>query len=171
MIAELRTVNMYTFRSGLPDIEFAKLPRAVTAALYAPSATVPEYVNRSALITARSRSHGNTMFDISFPSEAGAFQVNWGKDVVLTAETDRRKVLSVPTDSIVQISRSSEVLVHSAIGNLTPVPISCGSRYGEQIEILAGLAEGHWVVRDIALLMKEQPNIRAIMAGFWNPRP
>lgn len=170
MLTELRNVNMYTFRTGLPDAEFAKLPRAVTAALYAPSAIVPEYVNRSALITMQSRSHGNTMFDISFPSEAGAFQLNWGKYVVLTAETDRRKILSVPTDSIVQIGRSSEVLVHSAIGKLKPAPISCGARYGDQVEVLSGLEEGHWVVRDIALLMKEQPDIRAIMAGFWDPR-
>ncbi|KAA0070407.1 efflux RND transporter periplasmic adaptor subunit [Tardiphaga sp. P9-11] len=170
MLVELRTVNMYTFRTGLPDAEFAQLPRVVTAALYAPSAQVPEYVNRSALITAQSRSHGNTMFDISFSSEAGAFQINWGKYVVLTAETDRRKVLSVPTDSIVQISRSSEVLVHSAIGKLTPVPISCGARYGDQVEVLSGLEEGHRVVRDLKLLFQEWPNIRAIMSGFWRPQ-
>lgn len=170
MLAELRTVNMYTFRTGLPDAEFAQLPRVVTAALYAPSAQVAEYVNRSALITAQSRSHGNTMFDISFPSEAGAFRINWAKDVVLTAETGRRKVLSVPTDSIVQIGRSSEVLVHSAIGKLTPVPISCGVRYGDQVEILSGLEEGHRVVRDLKLLCHEWPNIGAIMSGFWRPQ-
>lgn len=170
MLAELRTVNMYTFQTGLPDAEFAKVPRVVTASLYAPSALVPEYVNRSALISEQSHRHGNTTFDISFPTEAGSFKINWGKYVVLTDEKARRKILCLPTDSIVQIGQSSEVLVHSAIGNLTPVPVLCGSRYGEQIEILAGLVEGHWVVRDLALVMKEQPNIRAIMAGFWDPR-
>lgn len=171
IIATVNTVNMYIFRSAMPDIEFAKMPRVVTASLATTPSHATEYINRSALITVQSQQNGNTDFRISFPTEAGVFKKGYGRYLLLTDESARRDMLCVPSDAIARIGQSSEVLIYSEVGKLTPAPVKCGATYGEHTEIISGLGPGHFVVRDLALLMDEQPTIRAIMAGFWDPRP
>lgn len=167
LLAEVRPINMYLLRATLSIEKFRELPRIVEAHL--PKVATP-YKNDASLIVERSRTADSVIFDITVPAAAGQFSTGHCLEVILVDPNPRRNVLSLPRDCVVRIGASTEVMVHSEIGKLTPVPIRCGQRYGDKIEVLAGLEEGHWVVRDLDALCG-YPDVGAIMAGFWDPRP
>jgi hypothetical protein len=164
---------MYLLRTTLPSSEFIKLPRVVEARVFWPFHTKgePVYVNSSALVVERDRTEVDVEFDVTFPTEAGYFKTGYVKDLLLLDNSAQRVGLTVPNDCVAKIGRSAEVLIHSEIGILTPSTVKCGPAFGDSVEIVDGLTTGHFVVRDLDALCAEQPDIRAIMGGFWNPRP
>ena len=165
--------NMYLLRTSLPASEFIKLPQIVEARLFGPNQTKgePVYVNSTALVTKSGQTEDELPFDVTFPTEAGQFKTGHFKELLLLDNSAARIGVAVPKDCLAKIGCSTEVLIHSEIGNLTPAAVKCGLSFGNSVEITEGLTAGHFVVRDLEALCAEQPDIRAIMSGFWNPRP
>jgi hypothetical protein len=172
-VMKVRCSNMYLLRTRLLASEFIKLPRIVEARLFWPERTrkEPIYVNSRALITQIEPAKDQVTFDVTFPTEAGHFKTGHFKNLLLLDNSAQRIGLTVPKDCIAKVGCSTEMLIHSETGKLTPSVVKCGPTFGESIEIVDGLTAGHFAVRDLEALCAEQPDIRAIMGGFWNPRP
>ena len=172
-VMKLRCTNMYFLRAKLPLSEYARLPRTIEAQIHWPSrgGGEPIFVNKSALIVERARTDVSVEFEVTFPAEIDQLQTGYARDLHLRDNSAARVGLAIPNDCVAQIEHSTEVLIHSEIGKLTPAAVECGAKYDGLVEITGGLSDGHFVVRDLAMLADEQPDIRAIMSGFWNPRP
>lgn len=83
----------------------------------------------------------------------------------------RRDAVLVPSDCIVSLAASSEVLLHTGPGHLRAISVACGLRADGFVEILDGVQVGEPLVRDVALLQSADKQLRALLAGFWNPSP
>lgn len=106
-------------------------------------------------------------------------------DVKLSDPSPGRSGVVIPRDAIMAIGASSEVLIHTGFGSLTPASVECGDAFRADaplspgalfatetenlVEVRRGLAAGERVVRDIQALSKVDDSIRAAMLGFWEP--
>jgi biotin carboxyl carrier protein len=83
----------------------------------------------------------------------------------------RRKSVVVPADCIVRVAASSEVLMHVGPGQLQTISIACGLAADGLVEIVDGIPVGATLVRDATFLHDEDRQLRALLAGFWDPAP
>ncbi len=170
-LMRIRAVSMYLLRAHLPTSSFSTIPEVVRAAIHAGSGsnTSVLFLNESAKVLKVRGGPTSTEFDITFPKRAGQLPPNRSWKVILEDVKSARRVLCVPDDCVVQIGKSTEVLVHSEWGKVTPTAVTVGERANGLTEIRTGLSEGEAIVRDLHVLHSHYPNIRAIMDGFWDP--
>jgi hypothetical protein len=171
-VLTLQCTNMHLVRASLSIDNYGALPIAVQADLYRPSRTTfPLYSRPSVIVTEQSRNSGFVKFGVSFSADKERLVPGHVMELELSDPASTRKGLCVPPDCIVKLGASNEVLIHSKGGILTPAPVSIGKRYGELVEVLDGILENSFLVRDLQALSHLSPEMKAIMAGFWEPPP
>ena len=69
--------------------------------------------------------------------------------------------LSVPTDAVVDSGLSQRVYVERHDGVFEPRQVQIGQRFGDRIQILAGLAEGEMVVASGTFLVDSESRLGA----------
>jgi len=171
-ILQLQCTNMHLVRASLDIDSYEALSIAVKADLYRLSRTdSPLYSRSSVLITERSRTSGFVQFEVSFAADKERLVPGHVMELELSDPASTRQGLCVPPDCIVKLGASNEVLIHSKGGILTPAPVSIGKGNGELVQLLDGIPENSFLVRDLQAISRSSPEIRAIMAGFWEPPP
>ncbi len=73
----------------------------------------------------------------------------------------QREALTVVRDAVVDTGESQHVFVHNAQGELEPRSVKVGSRLGDRIEIVDGLAPGEHVVTTGVFLIDSESRLRA----------
>ncbi|MBR0854782.1 efflux RND transporter periplasmic adaptor subunit [Bradyrhizobium liaoningense] len=168
-LMQLLCINAHLIRASIDAAEYAQLPSPVKADLYRPIQTAPLYSTDTLRVTERSRRGNTIFFDAIFPTDKQKLEPGHVLDLVLSDPSRAISKLFIPRDCIMQIGRSHEVLIHSRGGVFTPAAIKTGKAHGEDVEVVSGLTEGCFVVRDLKPLSHASREIRAIMGGFWEP--
>jgi Cu(I)/Ag(I) efflux system membrane fusion protein len=82
-------------------------------------------------------------------------------NVHLRAEPRERLV--VPLSAVLHAGERSFVFLDLGGGRLRPQPVEVGARFGEEVEILAGVAEGQAVVASATFLVAAESRLRAAL--------
>lgn len=85
-------------------------------------------------------------------------------DVFLSA--DLGTGLSVPEDALVSSADANLVFVDLADGRLEPRAVQIGQRFGEHVQVLAGLAAGERVVVSANFLLDSESSLRAALEAL-----
>lgn len=168
-LTQLLCINAHLIRASIDAAEHAQLPSPVKADLYRPFQTAALYSTDTLRVTERYRRGNTIFFDAIFPADKQKLKVGHVLDLVLADPSRARSMLCIPRDCIMQIGQSHEVLIHSRGGLFTPAAIKTGKAHGEDVEVLSGISEGWFVVRDLEPLSHASREIRALMGGFWEP--
>lgn len=168
-LTQLLCINAHLIRASMDAAEYAQLPSPVKADLCRPSQTGVLYSTDSLRMMEHHRQGDTIFFDATFPADKQKLKVRDALDLVLADPSRARSMLCIPRDCIMQIGQSHEVLIHSRGGLFTPAAIKTGKAHGEDVEVLSGISEGWFVVRDLEPLSHASREIRALMAGFWEP--
>ena len=75
--------------------------------------------------------------------------------------TDRKQVLTIPRDAVVETGQSQHVFVQTSDGILEPRKIRLGARFADRCEVVEGLAEGEEVVSSGVFLIDSESRLRA----------
>lgn len=86
--------------------------------------------------------------------------------VTLAIKNNQQAVLVVPDVAIIYSGRRELVLVDLGAGKFEPRVVKLGRQSDDQIEILAGVAEGEKVVVSANFLIDAESNLKAAIAGF-----
>jgi Cu(I)/Ag(I) efflux system membrane fusion protein len=78
-------------------------------------------------------------------------------------ESAPRESLVVPLSAVIHAGEKSFVFLDLGQGRLRPKPVETGRRLGEELEILAGLAEGETVVASATFLVASESRLRAAL--------
>lgn len=153
---------------------FARLPPRVGARWVGTSTAHPA-VELPLLEQAFVNRDGRDCFRLRLPLTAAHAASVRGTPVTPLLRLDdpatRRDAVVVPVDCVVSVAASTEVLLHTGAGHLRAASVACGLRADGFVEILDGVQVGEPLVRDVALLQSEEKQLRALLAGFWNPSP
>ena len=68
---------------------------------------------------------------------------------------------TVPEDALIDSGREQRVFVQRSKGTFEPRTVHVGRRSHDRVEILAGLAEGEWVVTDGAFLVDSESRLKS----------
>lgn len=98
---------------------------------------------------------------IELPNPDQALRPDMLANVAL--ETEARDSLVVPLAAVLHAGERSFVFVDLGQGRLRPQRVEVGRRLGEEVEILAGLAEGEGVVASATFLVASESRLRAAL--------
>jgi len=83
---------------------------------------------------------------------------------VLDAEIDgqaRTDVLVVPVSAVIRTAHGDRVLIQRSTNRFVPSPVTLGQRYGNEVEILAGLTASDRVVTSGQFLLDAEANLQS----------
>jgi Cu(I)/Ag(I) efflux system membrane fusion protein len=96
------------------------------------------------------------------------FRIEGAEDLPLGAVLDaqvrgeaRGPALMVPADAVIRTAQGERVVRRTTAGRFAPVPVTAGERYGQEIELLAGLTEADLVVISGAFLLDAEASLQA----------
>ncbi len=97
---------------------------------------------------------------LRFDNPDGLLKVNMYADVkIFTAP--RRKVLTIPSESLIRTGEGDRVIMALGDGKFKPVAVKAGIESNNKVEILHGLEEGDEVVVSSQFLIDSESNLRA----------
>ena len=84
----------------------------------------------------------------------------------VTLQTEKREGLRIPADAVIDSGTKKVVFVALGEGKLQPREVEVGPAAGDQVEVLAGLAEGDKVVTRANFLVDSESRLRASLANM-----
>lgn len=76
------------------------------------------------------------------------------------------KILTVPSEAVLDTGTTQTVFVDRGKGFLEPRPIEAGRRFGDRVEVLRGLVKGERIVVSGAFLLNSESQLKSAMAGM-----
>jgi membrane fusion protein, copper/silver efflux system len=101
---------------------------------------------------------------LHFPNPGGELKPEMFGEVVLQGKA--RTGLAIPADAVIRTGTQDVVFVAVGEGKFQPQQVELGSKTGDQVEVVKGLAEGQKVVTRANFLIDSESRLRASLAAL-----
>jgi len=106
-----------------------------------------------------------------FEVDNSAGRLTPGMLLRLTVAAPQGERLVVPSEAVIRTGKRAVVIVRNAQGGFEPRAVSLGTDFGDDVEILAGVAVGDQVVASGQFLIDSEARLRSALGNMAEPAP
>ena len=83
----------------------------------------------------------------------------------------KQNVLTMPLDALIVTGAEERVVLAMGDGRFQSLPVQCGMRMSDQVEVISGLEEGQEIVVSGQFLIDSESNLQASFRRMMAPSP